>query len=426
MLMANSKEDKLSDTVFFDSTKAKSTKAESSKTALEKETKKDNEIEKGEKPALIPEFMDPTKKSYRRFTTIVFGISIILLLIALMVTFFVTSRSKAKLVAGKDFYAIIEENGYKLSLDAISRPLALIHKGGVHPKGFLQRETVEIPVNKIAVGTGQFDAGVMISLGMENTIIGVSVHPREWQSSEILEGLKTGKIKYLGLEESIDYEALISLKPELTFASSLDSIIVLEELNLPSAKTYTGEDNSLNARFAFIDWLASLANMDDKALAWRKSYDNTHKLLQKKIKDQPTTKTVWAVIFEKRVFVEPGNNWVGELLTSLGGDYLFLDLPGDSTIEVSLERFIDSGKETEVLFLYPGFASNANTKEDIIRYNDNLSLLKPLGPEGRTYMTEPIFYESFGRLEEISIELAAILHPELFPDHKLVFFREIT
>ncbi|MDR2349899.1 MAG: ABC transporter substrate-binding protein [Deltaproteobacteria bacterium] len=385
---------------------------------------KEMEID-GEDRGEIPETMDPSKKSHARFMGLIFGISIILFLAAFFATFLVTSRKMSELEAGKDFYAIIPGDGYALSLDAVGRELALVPEGGSPPENFTPVDTVEVPVSRVAVASGQFDAGVMITLGMDESIIGVSTHPREWVSPEILRGFENNRITYLGLDNAIDYEALVALNPDLVFAPSVSSLTILDELKLPSSATYTNVDNSLKARFAFLTWLSALGGKEEPAKAWLEDYEKTIKELRLKVKDLPPTKTLWAVIFEKRVFVEPGNNWVGESVSNAGGEYLFKDLPGDSTIEVSLEKFVESGREADVLFLYPGFADYAKSKADLIKYNENLASLKPLGPNGRTYMTRPIFYESFGRLGEICEELAAILHPEAFPPREPVFFREI-
>jgi iron complex transport system substrate-binding protein len=369
----------------------------------------------------------PSPKTQRRTASLVFGISIILLITAIVVTYLITSRDRSKLTPGKDYYAILQEEGedYELSLDAVGRPMALVKPGKLRPDGFLPREAVEMPIEKIAVATGQFDGGLMVTLGMEDLIIGTSVPEKEWRTPKILELFESGKIKYLGLESAMDYERLVALGPDLVFAPTMNSVSVFDELNLPSIKTYTDMDNGLKTRFVFVNWIAAFGNKEEAAILWRKNIDSKLSALENTIKNLPKTKTMWAVIFDKRVFVEPGNNWVGEIIHMMGGTYLFTDVGGDSTIEVSLEKFIDSGKDADVLFLYPGLMHDAVTKEDIIRYNANLSSLKALSPEGRTYMTENLFYESFGRLDEIALELAAILHPEAFPGHELVFFKEI-
>jgi iron complex transport system substrate-binding protein len=370
----------------------------------------------------------PSPRTQRRTASFVFGISIILLLVAILVTYLISSRDRSKLTPGKDYYAILQEEdeGYELSLDAVGRPLALLAPGAMRPAGFLPRESVETPIGKIAVATGQFDGGLMATLGMENLIIGTSVPEDQWRTPSILSLFHSGQIKYLGLESSMDYERLVALGPDLTFAPTMKSVAVFDELNIPSVKTYTDMDNGLETRFVFVNWLAAFGDKEETAILWRKNVDARLDELRKSVKGLPKAKTLWAVICDKRVFVEPGNNWVGELIAMMGGTYLFKDVGGDSTIEVSLEKFIDAGKDADVMFMYPGLMQDAASKEDIIRYNENLSSFKPLSPEGRVYMTENLFYESFGRLDEIAEELAAILHPEAFPGHELKFFKEIT
>ncbi|MDR2460498.1 MAG: ABC transporter substrate-binding protein [Deltaproteobacteria bacterium] len=366
-----------------------------------------------------------TTKGQRRLISVLVVSSVVLILVALAATILLTTRTKDVLVPGKDFYAIIPEEGYLLSLDAVGKRLALIKPGDPSPKGFKPREIVEIPVDRLVVGTGQFDGGLAISLGMAPAIKGVTIPDTAWLDPVIDEGLSDGSIVFLGTDTAMDYERIVALEPDLVFAPNMESMAVFEELNLAAARTYTVLDNSLNARFAFVQWLGVIGGKEAEAAAFKEKVTTTLAELEAKVQGLPEVPTVWALIFEKRVFVEPGQNWVGEVVKMLGGRYVFEDVPGDSTIEVTLERFIESGKEAEVLILYPGMLKYVTCKRDIIRTNSNLATLKPLGPEGRTYLVEPLFYESFGRLDEIATELAAILHPELFPDYKLVFFREL-
>jgi iron complex transport system substrate-binding protein len=61
---------------------------------------------------------------------------------------------------------------------------------------------------------------------------------------------------------------------------------------------------------------------------------------------------MWGDIYEKRVMVEPGNAWVGELVGLAQSDYLFEDVYGTACIEIAVERFMYSGKDADILFTY--------------------------------------------------------------------------
>jgi iron complex transport system substrate-binding protein len=273
--------------------------------------------------------------------------------------------------------------------------------------------------------TGHLDLSLFRLFEKENFLIGTTIHKDSIFFDQIKNNYNQGKITFLGDENSIDFELIKVLNPDLILASENSNLLLLDDMGFPFIITYSQMVNSLQKRLDFTDFLATFFNQKFKAEIFRKNINKTLEVAINKTKNLPKTKVTWGIVFEKRVFVEPGNNWLGEILTLLNGDYLFKDDTGDSTIEVSLEHFINSGKKTEVLILYPGQFGVAETKKTILRQNSNLYPMKALQKGGRCYMTKPIFYQSFDKLDQIIIELSAILHPKAYPDYELIFFSKL-
>lgn len=53
-----------------------------------------------------------------------------------------------------------------------------------------------------------------------------------------------------------------------------------------------------------------------------------------------------------------------------------------------------------------------------------LAGIGPLG-EGRVFSPLPLYAQSIDRLDEIATEIAALIHPELFPGYENKFFMEL-
>jgi iron complex transport system substrate-binding protein len=134
---------------------------------------------------------------------------------------------------------------------------------------------------------------------------------------------------------------------------------------------------------------------------------------------------MWGDIYEKRVLVEPGNSWVAEMVGLAQSNYLFDDVYGTSCIEISLDRFIYSGSDADIYFTYRTRSGGITSKASLIRVNPLLAGIKPMGPEGRAYAPLPHYIQSADRMDEILLEIAAILHPDVYPDHKLQFFFQL-
>jgi iron complex transport system substrate-binding protein len=129
-------------------------------------------------------------------------------------------------------------------------------------------------------------------------------------------------------------------------------------------------------------------------------------------------------VYEKRVMVEPGNCWVAEFVRLAGANYLFDDVFGSACIEISLERFITSGKEADTLFTYRTANVGVTSKEAMARTNPAVERIGPI-QDGKVLSPLPHYAQSADRLDEILEEVASILHPDLFPKESRNFFAEL-
>lgn len=67
-----------------------------------------------------------------------------------------------------------------------------------------------------------------------------------------------------------------------------------------------------------------------------------------------------------------------------------------------------------------GMATKARMKST----NPTIASIKPLN-EGKVFYPLRHYSQAADRLDEILFDLAAIIHPELYPDHKLRHFAEM-
>jgi iron complex transport system substrate-binding protein len=181
----------------------------------------------------------------------------------------------------------------------------------------------------------------------------------------------------------------------------------------------------LNARMRFVQFLAPFFNREKEAEAF---FDRVNQALldirERTAGCGKTPKVMWGDIYEKRVLVEPGNAWVGELVGLADSDYLFNDVYGTSCIEIAVERFLYSGKDADIYFTYRTRDAGVTSKAALARMNPLLADIRPL-KEGKVYAPLPHYVQSGDHLDEILTEIAAILHPEVYPDYKRRYFMEL-
>ncbi|MDR1084573.1 MAG: ABC transporter substrate-binding protein [Deltaproteobacteria bacterium] len=319
----------------------------------------------------------------------------------------------------------LPQKNYTEITDAAGRTLALVPAGSPRPEGFSPVRTIRIPPRRVVAAAGQFDVGLISGLGFGRSVIGVTEKKEKWHLSEIKEGLESGRVTFLGSETALDYERLRTLEPDLILSPGGRAGTFLEQLDWPAIQTYTPKINDLTVRLKFVDLMAAIFQRPEVAASFRQNLTAAVDEIQRKVGSAEPTPVMWVYVGSRNFYVEPGNNWVGEIVSQIGGDYLFSKTLGDSTVPVTTEYFLDQGSRAVVMIVYPFSEQVFPDKKALLKFNSYLQKIEALGTGGRVYAVNSIFYQSFGRLDEIVRELAAILHPEIFANQKLLFFREI-
>lgn len=316
-------------------------------------------------------------------------------------------------------------NGVKEVTDGIGRKLALVSRGQQAPEGYEKTEIVEIPVQRVAAYSG-FDVSMLKALGVvRDVLVGVAKPKEEWTIPEVLAGMESGKIVYLGEPESINLEELTNARPQLVMTWDQAIIPTLNDLGIPCIITTTPVAADLNARMRFVQFLAPFFGREKEADAFVERVTRTVANIRAKAaeaKERP--RVMWGDIYEKRVMVEPGNCWVGEFIRLAGANYLFDDVYGSACIEISTERFLTSGKDADVFFTYRGANVGLTSKEAMVRMNPAAGRIKPLH-DGDVETPLPNYAQSADKLDEILEEVASIVHPDLFPKKERKFFAEL-
>lgn len=309
--------------------------------------------------------------------------------------------------------------------DGAGRTLVLIPRDAPAPEGVPPQRIIRVPVERV-VAYGFFDVATLRALGvLEKVLVGVT-HPADgWYIEEVRQGMASGNIVYLGDTSSVDFERLKQQEPELVLTWDPSIIPMLDQLGIPCAVTSTPMAMCLNARMSFVKFLAPFFQREKEAEAFFDRVNNALIAIRSRTAfSGPTPKVMWGDIYEKRVLVEPGNAWVAELIGLAKSDYLFEDVYGTSCIEIAVERFLYSGEDADILFTYRTGESGATSKKALARMNPLLEDIRPLR-EGKVYAPLPHYVQSGDRLDEILTEIAAILHPDAYPDYERRYFVEL-
>ena len=341
----------------------------------------------------------------------------------------ITSESKLKKNEDAGFMSIGSfsitrfDNGISRVRDGAGRQMTLVPRGMPVPDGVDSAELVRTPVKRV-VAYGAFDIAILKALGvLEDSLVGVLIKKEDWTIPEVVQGMEDHKITYLGDYNALDFERLRKLNPELVLTWDMSIIPMMAEMKVPVAVTTTPTAMCLSARMKFVRFLAPFFNKEREADAYFNKVSGALDQIRMDTANAGVKpKVMWGDIYEKRVLVEPGNAWVGQLVELALSDYQFEDVFGKSCIEISLERFLYSGQDADIFFTYRTPDSGATSKASLARANPLLANIKPL-KTGRVYSPLPHYKHSGDKLDEILIDIAAILHPESYPGYKIQYFR---
>jgi iron complex transport system substrate-binding protein len=326
---------------------------------------------------------------------------------------------------GEKTLSVEKRDGWTLAYDQYDRPLALVPKSEDIPKEISEKFTPEriirTPIERLVVASGTYDPGIILELGEGASMIGSVDPPGDWRHPTILDMYRSGQIRFVGTYNALDFELIKILDPDLILVSSLEAKDNLENMGFHVAGTYDPSLNTVENRLNLMVFLGAMYGKEDFAM--RKGDMIRADLEEINLKTVGLTKPKvgWGIYFNRRVYAIRGNFWMAELIKNAGGDYLFDYLDTDA-MEVTLEEFITRSKDSDIFFANPLYEEGVKDKKDFLVYHPDLSVLKAFTSEGTVVAPKALTWQDTGNLTEIALDVAAIIHPELYPEREITYF----
>ncbi|MDR2354117.1 MAG: ABC transporter substrate-binding protein [Deltaproteobacteria bacterium] len=319
---------------------------------------------------------------------------------------------------------IVEKDGWYLLGDVYGRGHALVPRGKPLPQeleSYPANRIIPYPIEKLIVASGSYDPGMILLLGEEKTIIGTTEMPDDIWHPEIRKLYDTGQMNHVGLYNAMDFELIQILQPDLIFTSTIEQLNDLEELGFTTMATYKSDLNTIENRLQLFDLVGTLYGKREEAQKKIQTIRKTITEVQQRVKDHPSPLVSWGTYYNKRVFAISSAFWMAEFMTIAGANYIFKDLNYDNA-DLDLEEFITRSRDAELFFANPVLENNVKRKADMVFYHPDLSALRAFGPTGRVVVPLHLAWEDTGYLDEILLDMACVIHPELYPERKLKYF----
>ena len=308
----------------------------------------------------------------------------------------------------------------------------LQEKNGIIPDSLKQFAVIPIPLKSIVV-TSTTHIPALELLGVENTLVGFP--NTDYISSEkTRKRIDSGKVREVGVNESLNTEVLIDLNPDLIVSFGLNnSNPTLDNLQKSGLKVMLNGDWTEQSPLGKAEWIkffGVLYGLDSKANAIfseiEKEYKTTLALAKKAI-IKPTVLS--GAMYQEQWYVPQGESWAALFLKDAQSQYLWADTKGNGSLSVPFEVILEKAQNAD-FWIAPGdFSSLKQMSDNNPHYNQFASFKNKKvysyavnkGAKGGI-----IYFEwSPTRPDWVLKDLIKIFHPELLPNHKLYFFHKL-
>lgn len=288
---------------------------------------------------------------------------------------------------------------------------------------------VAVPIEQIVV-TSTTHIPSLESLQVGETLIGFP--NLDYISSEGTRArIEAGTVTELGQNESLNTEVLIELQPDalVTFAVSGDNATARTVAQTGIPVLYNSDWTEIHplGKAEWIKFFGLLYGKEELANELFEQIETDYqqaKTLAATAQERPTV--VSGAMYKDVWYLPQGQSWAAQFLKDASANYLWKDSEGTGSLSLNLEAVLEKGSQAQ-FWIGPGqFTSYVQMEEahevytqfQAFQNNQVYSFTNNKGATGGV-----IYYElAPNRPDLVLKDLIHILHPDLLPDHKPVFF----
>jgi iron complex transport system substrate-binding protein len=287
---------------------------------------------------------------------------------------------------------------------------------------------VEIPVQTI-FSESTSHLGFIDVLNLEGAVTGVS--DGSWVVSPgVREGIDAGEIESFNTTGAVDTELVVAADPDVYITGGYDDPAheAISGAGVPVVADTEWLETTPEGWAEWIGLFAALTNTEARANAlyagWLRDYAAAAALVEG-VTDRPTVLT--GGLYEGTWFATGGAGIAAEFISDAGGDYLYDEDPATGSIELDIETVLAEAGDAEVWLLASPF-----TTEEEARAGDPRNMEFAAWDKGGVWInsvpSDPSVNPSEHgpvMIDEYLLDYIKILHPDLAPDHELVFFSQV-
>jgi len=295
------------------------------------------------------------------------------------------------------------------------------------------KAVITVPVHRV-ICLSTTHLGFVSVLGDMDKICGIS--GAKYVSNPVLkERIDKGEVPDVGYDQSLNYEQIVHLKPDVVFAYGVGSEVAgfvnrLKDLGIPVVLNAEYLEQSPLGKAEWIKFMSPFFGKSELGDSIFKAVEANYLRHKKSVENCTHRPVVMTGMPYKDQWWAPGGKaYLATMLKDAGADYLWKDNQSDESFVVSPEQMVVNAEKTD-FWIHTGFVTSLSGIES---FDSRYSNFKPFR-EKQVFNNDlrmsrdggNDFWESgVVRPDLILEDLIAIFHPEIIGQHQLYYYRKL-
>jgi iron complex transport system substrate-binding protein len=321
----------------------------------------------------------------------------------------------------------------KLAASTDTLRYLLVQDGYPIPTGYPGTQVIHIPVKTI-IGMSSMHVALADFAGVGDRITGMG-SLAYISSPEVRKNVKAGKITQVGLDGNMNNELIISMNPGVLIAmgnpdAGFGRYKTLTDAGIPVLLNAEWLESTPLGRAEWVKLMAALVNKEDLVNKKFDSIAQAYNALAR-LGSGATRKphVIIGIPFKDSWYVPAGESYMGQFLKDAGAGYKWTDSKGTGSLSLNFEGVAPEALTADY-WLNVGYV---DSKKDIVAKDSRYGAFRSFQTD-KVYNNNKLtndqgandYWESGGVNPHLVLaDMIKILHPELLPDHQLVYYKQL-
>lgn len=260
--------------------------------------------------------------------------------------------------------------------------------------------------------------GMINALDARNKVVGIS-SDKYLCDSLFSQKVEKNEVKAIGDIGMGDVEGYLSVNPDLIIVSGFNpDAPILKKMKTAGLKTFTNYDWKETHPLGRAEWvivMGILLNKEAQAKELFKSIGERYHSIKEQVVNIDRKPSVLVGTMYGDIFNAPaGNSYMAKLLKDAGANYVYSATDGTASLSIPIEQVITENRRTDYWL-----NASAASKKGVIAMSEKFELLKAVETGSIYSYTKNVncfWEESAIKPDQILLEIAQILHPQLFQE----------